>query len=45
MTTLLLGGPVPGVPGAVIEAILKTDRYAETLRVRLADGDLAVWKR
>ena len=33
-----------GVPGAVVEAVLKTDRYATTLRVRLADGTRAVHK-
>jgi RIO-like serine/threonine protein kinase len=36
--------PVPGVPGAVVEAVLKSDRYARTLRVRLADGRRAVHK-
>jgi len=35
---------VPGVPGAVVEAVLKSDRYARTLRVRLADGTRAVHK-
>ena len=39
------GGPVPHVEDAVVECVLKADRYAETARVRLADGTLAVWKR
>jgi len=33
------------VPGAVVEQVLKSDRYATTARVRLADGTRAVWKR
>jgi hypothetical protein len=33
------------VPGAVVEAVLKRDRYAVTARVRLPDGRRAVWKR
>jgi RIO-like serine/threonine protein kinase len=36
---------VPELPGAVVEAVLKSDRYAATLRVRLADGTRAVFKR
>ena len=36
---------VPDVPGARVEAVLKSDRYATTSRVRLADGTLAVHKR
>jgi len=39
------GSRVPDVPGAVVEAVLKSDRYAETVRVRLADGSRAVWKK
>jgi len=35
---------VPGVPRAVVEAVLKSDRYARTLRVRLPDGTRAVHK-
>jgi RIO-like serine/threonine protein kinase len=35
---------VAGVPGAVVEDVLKTDRYATTLRVRLPDGSRAVHK-
>jgi len=35
---------VPDVPGAVVEAVLKSDRYARTLRVRLPDGTRAVHK-
>ena len=35
---------LPGLPGAVVEAVLKSDRYARTLRVRLADGTRAVHK-
>ena len=37
--------PAADVPGAVVEAVLKTDRYATTARIRLADGTRAVWKR
>jgi RIO-like serine/threonine protein kinase len=33
-----------GVPGAVVEDVLKTDRYATTLRIRLPDGTRAVHK-
>jgi hypothetical protein len=32
------------VPGAVVERVLKADRYARTLRVRLEDGTQAVHK-
>ncbi len=39
------GAEVPDVAGAVVEAVLKADRYAQTARVRLADGRRAVWKR
>jgi predicted Ser/Thr protein kinase len=35
---------LPGLPGARVEAELKSDRYARTLRVRLADGTSAVLK-
>jgi RIO-like serine/threonine protein kinase len=38
------GAPAEGVPGATVEAVLKSDRYARTLRVRLADGTRAVHK-
>lgn len=37
--------PAADVPGAVVEAVLKSDRYATTARVRLPDGTRAVWKR
>jgi RIO-like serine/threonine protein kinase len=40
----LTGEAVPDVPGAVVVAVLKSDRYARTLRVRLADGTSAVHK-
>lgn len=33
------------VPGAVVECVLKDDRYATTARIRTADGVRAVWKR
>jgi predicted Ser/Thr protein kinase len=33
------------VPGAEVVQVLKEDRYATTVRVRLADGTPAVWKR
>lgn len=33
------------VPGAVVESVLKSDRYAATVRIRLPDGSRAVWKR
>lgn len=45
MAVLTAGGAVPDVHGAVVEVVLKEDRYAETARVRLADGSLAIWKR
>jgi len=38
------GVPAEGVPGATVEAVLKTDRYARTLRIRLQDGTRAVHK-
>lgn len=37
--------PASDLPGAIVEAVLKQDRYAVTARVRLADGTPAVWKR
>lgn len=37
--------PAGDVPGAVVEAVLKSDRYATTARVLLPDGRRAVWKR
>lgn len=37
--------PAADVPGAVVEAVLKSDRYATTARVRLPGGVRAVWKR
>lgn len=45
MGELRPGAPVPDVADAFVEAVLKADRYAETARVRLADGTAAVWKR
>ena len=39
------GEPAPDLPGSTIERVLKTDRYACTLRVRLADGTQAVYKK
>jgi hypothetical protein len=45
MGELVAGGSVPDVPDAIVEAVLKEDRYAETARVRLSDGSLAIWKR
>jgi RIO-like serine/threonine protein kinase len=35
---------VPGLPGAEVDVVLKCDRYARTLRVRLPDGTRAVHK-
>jgi hypothetical protein len=40
----LTGDEVPGVPGAAVVTVLKSDRYARTLRVRLPGGDSAVHK-
>jgi RIO-like serine/threonine protein kinase len=39
-----IGDAVPGVPGAVVVEVLKSDRYAATSRVRLDDGSSAVHK-
>jgi hypothetical protein len=38
------GSEAPGVPGSRVETVLKSDRYAHTVRVRLPDGTSAVWK-
>lgn len=38
------GEPLPDVAGAVVETVLKSDRYARTLKVRLADGTPAIHK-
>ncbi len=40
----LEGEPVPDVPGARVTTILKSDRYARTLKVALADGRPAIHK-
>lgn len=39
------GDEVPGVPGALVDRLLKDDRYATTARVTLEDGTPAVYKR
>ncbi len=42
--TLRPGDALPDVRGAIVEQVLKSDRYARTLRVRLEDGTPAVHK-